>query len=174
MSEAPLDRSERTERTEGEAGGNRRTRSILGRVAGRVTAACRSVGRYLRSGLGAVVGSPGDPAEPTGGVSDREATGESDAQAQYALVSDNASAGSDRNAVLAPDETDDAGVSRAGGDAGGDTSETLPATNGAAAAGPDRDRPELEAEWDGDELTLFSPDDADARITSDVWEDVER
>lgn len=40
--------------------------------------------------------------------------------------------------------------------------------------GPSGDRPELVASWDDGGLTLSEPGDADARISSDTWTEMER
>lgn len=190
MSKAPLDEAERTGRPEGKPGRERRQRSFLGSAVGRLRAVWRAFGDAVRSGVAGVFGPSSGRTESASAPSSRSSEGRSTKPAQYALVSDGTDGdpASDPAADPASGDRADATVRAAddalsGSDRADATIDDGPGETSVVPAddapetdrdGPDHDRPDLDAQWHGDELTIQSPDDPDARITSDVWEDVER
>jgi len=145
--------------------------SLLARAMDRVRGALGAAGRAVRSGVVAVLDAPAGPNtrseerfEPTTDDTDDQRT-----PAQYSLVSDGPDEGSDE--TDAADESEDERTSPPVVSTA-DSSEIT--VFGDELDGPDADRPELEVQWHGDTVTFVSPDEPDARITSDVWEDVDR
>jgi len=151
MSQTPVDGSDREGQSVGENPRNDEHGSLLRRVASRI----KSVGRSLRARLRSVTRQPDeyrqyDPDERHRLTSAGERT--------RSVVSVGASE------VLA--EADDSAV----------TNDIVRSrtTDPSDREGPSVERPELVVQWNDDELTLKSPDEPDAHITSTHWEDVER
>jgi len=172
--------------------------SRLKRAVGRVTGACRAVGRAARNAVVTLLDAP------SWSVNDGEATGET-TPAQYTLVSDDAAVpggesptpdasaddpptndsltddplADDADTIVSRDVIDDAIVSDEGTEPSrpvvSNADRAVDGTvDGADLDGPDVDRPELEVQYHGDAVTFVSPEQPDARITSDVWEELER
>lgn len=139
-------------------------RSLLSRTLGRVAGACRAVGRAVRAGTVAVLDAPSRPAIDQ---SERPAEVDPERDADEATTS----------LQLGP-------PSRDGESDDDDAASPPPVVSARDAAetaivadefgGPDTERPALEVQWHGDAVTFVSPEEPDARITSDVWEDLER
>jgi len=161
MSLTPPDEAGGSDPSSGDADEDTANGSGFGRAVDRVTGACRTVGRALRRGLVALLDAPSRPAELDVAPEERDTGTRTDSTSEYALVADDGDADDGGDSVASPpvvsttDATDTAIVEH-------DREE------------PDVDRLELEVQWHGDAVTFVSPEEPDAHITSDVWEDLER
>jgi hypothetical protein len=156
MSLIPVDESER-----GGSGGDTgdsegSPASPVARAVGRVAGAVGALGRTLRSGLATLSGRRSDRRSTESG-----ATGVNTDQTDV----DTDPTGLGGPVELSADDTPALD--------GPETVQALPERESLALAGPETDRPELTARRDDDELTLQVSGEPEARITSDVWEDVE-
>jgi len=149
MSQTPVDGSDREGRAAGDPDRGTEPDSFVSRFAARL----RSVGRSLRARLGSLTGheerSPLERAESVDGAetADRARSVQCVGLTEEVVEGDGRAVTDDlvrAQAAEAPDRD-----------------------------GPSEDRPELVVRWSDDELTLSSPDEPDAHITSTHWEDVE-
>ncbi|MFB6140565.1 MAG: hypothetical protein ABEJ26_09050 [Halosimplex sp.] len=151
MDQTPVDGSDREGRDGRDAGRGTDTATLLDRVASRL----RSVGRSLRTRLRSVTGQSDDYREfdRTAGRGDPSVTDRTRSVQCVGLTEEVVEG--DGRAV-----TDD--LIRAQAESAVDRD------------GPSVDPPELDVQRTEGELTLSSPDEPDAHITSTHWEDVER
>jgi hypothetical protein len=146
MSHTPLDGSNgRTPDRESEPS-DAADSSGFGGVVERVRSACGRLGRTLRSWL-----APTDGTDPV------------DADEYADTLTATASRGTDVTTRVGEDRVVHPVVSDATGP------ERVPVPDDDRP----RERPELEAQWGEDRLTLAEPDEPGARITSDTWSDVD-
>ncbi|WP_436931162.1 hypothetical protein [Halosimplex halobium] len=150
MSQTPVDGADREGRAAGDADRGTGSDSLVGRLAARL----RSVGRSIRARLGSLTGREERPDFERARSVEREGTADRTRSVQCVGLTEEVVEG-DGRAV-----TDD--LVRA------------QAAEAPDREGPSVDRPELVVRWTDDELTLSSPDEPDAHITSTYWEDVER
>jgi hypothetical protein len=150
MSQTPVDGSDREGRAVGDPDRGTESNSLFGRLAGRL----RSVGRSLRARLGSLTGNQNRSSFERAQSVQPEGTADRARSVQCVGLTEEVVEG-DGRAV-----TDD--LVRA------------QAAEAPDREGPSVDRPELVVRWTDDELTLSSPDEPDAHITSTYWEDVER
>jgi hypothetical protein len=149
MSQTPVDGSDREGRAVGDPDRGTESNSLFG-LAGRL----RSVGRSLRARLGSLTGNQNRSSFERAQSVQPEGTADRARSVQCVGLTEEVVEG-DGRAV-----TDD--LVRA------------QAAEAPDREGPSVDRPELVVRWTDDELTLSSPDEPDAHITSTYWEDVER
>ncbi|ELZ24358.1 hypothetical protein C475_13952 [Halosimplex carlsbadense 2-9-1] len=149
MSQTPVDGSDREGRTVGDPDRGTEPDSLVSRFAARL----RSVGRSLRARLRSLAGHEERSAFERAQAVDEAETTDRARSVQCVGLTEEVVEG-DGRAV-----TDD--LVRA------------QAAEAPDRDGPSEDRPELVVKWTDDELTLSSPDEPDAHITSTYWEDVE-
>ena len=145
MSQTPVDGSDREGRAVEDPDRGTGPDSLVSRL--------RSVGRSLRASLGSLAGEDDRDAFDRAPSVERTGTGDGARSARCVGLTEEVVEG-DGRAV-----TDDLVAVQA--------SETPDRD------GPSEEPPELVVRWTDDELTLSSPDEPDAHITSTYWEDVE-
>jgi hypothetical protein len=150
------------------------SQSLRARAVGRLTGDLRAAAGAVRAGVVALLDAPSPP-ETHSDRSERSDRGASATSAQYTLAADESGTDSGADEPVATD------AERVSEDDGPTSPPVVSASESTEIAvfgdeldGPDRDCPELKVQWHGDAVTFVSPDEPNARITSDVWEDVER
>lgn len=151
MSQSPLDGSDREGRSVADADRGTESASVFDRVVDRL----RSVGRSLRARLPTVT----ERSDDYDGIESAERS--------------NVPVRSDRSRSLQCVGLTEEVLE---GDGRAVTDDLVRARTGNRSDrdGPTDDRPDLVVRWNDDELTLRAPDDPDAHITSNHWEDVRR
>jgi len=149
MSQTPVDGSDREGRAVGDPDQGTESNSLVSRLAGSL----RSVARSLRARLGSMTET--DDRDAFDRTPSAEGTRGADSARSVQCV------GLTEEVV----EGDGRAVT--------DDLVAVQASETPDRDGPAEDRPELVVRWTDDELTLSSPDEPDAHITSTYWEDVE-